>query len=185
MFRRFMDSLTRFVCWAKRNRVVDLPTGIVKVNVGSGLSVSPGWINVDASLNLLFSRLPRFVLRALYSVSGSRQLYSRQQYCDILKKNVFVQHNVEYGLPFPDQSVDFIYSSHLLEHLSPHDARHLLREAHRVLKKGGILRISVPDLERAVSRYEQGDKEELLKALLAASGRGYFVPHRYASTSTC
>jgi predicted SAM-dependent methyltransferase len=49
---------------------------------------------------------------------------------------------------FPDASVDEIYASHVLEHLSHSDKLPAtLREFHRVLKAGGRLRISVPDFE--------------------------------------
>lgn len=49
---------------------------------------------------------------------------------------------------FPDGSVEEIYASHVLEHLGYHS--HLprtLKEFHRVLRPGGIARISVPDFE--------------------------------------
>ncbi len=49
---------------------------------------------------------------------------------------------------FADNSVAEIYISHVLEHLDYRDgARKTLAEFHRVLEPGGVLRISVPDLE--------------------------------------
>ncbi|MCC6428786.1 MAG: methyltransferase domain-containing protein [Phycisphaerales bacterium] len=49
---------------------------------------------------------------------------------------------------FPDASVTEIYASHVYEHLNYHtELRKALKEAHRVLKPGGILRLGVPDLE--------------------------------------
>ena len=49
--------------------------------------------------------------------------------------------------PTDDSTVDFVYSSHFLEHLYRADAQRILRESFRVLKLGGTIRISVPDLE--------------------------------------
>lgn len=47
------------------------------------------------------------------------------------------------GLPFHDNSIDVLFSSHVIEHLrSPYDA---LKEFHRVLKRGGVLLIGVPN----------------------------------------
>jgi predicted SAM-dependent methyltransferase len=49
---------------------------------------------------------------------------------------------------FTDQSVDEIYASHVYEHLGyKEDLPMALREVMRVLKPGGVLRASVPDLE--------------------------------------
>ena len=48
-------------------------------------------------------------------------------------------------LPFESSSFGFIYSEHFLEHLTPSLALELLRECHRILKVGGVLRTVVPD----------------------------------------
>jgi predicted SAM-dependent methyltransferase len=50
------------------------------------------------------------------------------------------------GIPFADGQFDLVYHSHVLEHFDFHGAQKLLRECHRVLAPGGIIRISVPDL---------------------------------------
>ena len=42
--------------------------------------------------------------------------------------------------------MDIVYSSHLLGHLTLKSANQYLREAYRVLKPEGVLRIVVPDL---------------------------------------
>ena len=48
---------------------------------------------------------------------------------------------------FQDGSVNLIYNCHVLEHFKRRDVARVLREWYRVLKSGGILRTSVPDLE--------------------------------------
>jgi predicted SAM-dependent methyltransferase len=49
---------------------------------------------------------------------------------------------------FPDDSVEAIYASHVLEHLGFQQEIHAaLREFRRVLRPGGELRASVPDFE--------------------------------------
>ena len=57
------------------------------------------------------------------------------------------------GFPYPDGSMDVVYSSHVLEHFTRAQGLFLLREAHRVLKPGGILRIVVPNLAASCTEY--------------------------------
>jgi predicted SAM-dependent methyltransferase len=52
--------------------------------------------------------------------------------------------------PFPDASFDYIFSEHMIEHVSYPDARAMLVECHRVLKRGGKIRIATPDLTTLV-----------------------------------
>jgi len=51
--------------------------------------------------------------------------------------------------PFPidDGTFDYVYSEHMLEHISWQNALAMLRECHRVLKPAGTIRIATPDLE--------------------------------------
>ncbi len=48
---------------------------------------------------------------------------------------------------FADTSVDNVYASHVLEHVSQADVLPVLRGVHRILASGGKFLISVPDLD--------------------------------------
>lgn len=50
-----------------------------------------------------------------------------------------------------------IYTSHVIEHLFPQDAEHLLREAKRLLQKNGTIRIVCPDIDLMVGAYASED----------------------------
>lgn len=63
------------------------------------------------------------------------------------------QANIIDGVPLADGTADFVYHSHVLEHLFREDAMRFLQECYRILKPGGILRIAVPDLEDAAREY--------------------------------
>lgn len=54
---------------------------------------------------------------------------------------------------FEKDSVDLIYTSHALEHLSRAEAKMALKRWYEVLKHRGILRISVPDFEKIAGHY--------------------------------
>jgi predicted SAM-dependent methyltransferase len=63
--------------------------------------------------------------------------------------------------PFPDEYFSLIFSEHLLEHLTEAGARSFLRECHRVLQPGGIMRLSTPNLEHEVRAYLKPPAETL------------------------
>jgi predicted SAM-dependent methyltransferase len=54
---------------------------------------------------------------------------------------------------FPDDSVDLMYASHVVEHLPVKKLISTLKEWRRALKPGGTLRISVPDFDNLVEFY--------------------------------
>lgn len=64
-----------------------------------------------------------------------------------------ITHNLTQGIPFPDNSFDVVYHSHLLEHFPKAAAESFLSECCRVLRPQGILRVVVPDLEQIARTY--------------------------------
>jgi predicted SAM-dependent methyltransferase len=56
-------------------------------------------------------------------------------------------------LPFADNSVDFIFNEHFIEHLSVEDGIRANQDFLRVLKPGGVLRIATPDLKVTIDKY--------------------------------
>ncbi|GMV24037.1 MAG: hypothetical protein AMXMBFR58_00680 [Phycisphaerae bacterium] len=70
-------------------------------------------------------------------------------------------------LPYPDHSVDVLFTSHTLEHILPARLGFVLDEFRRVLKpgrlkdgqfSGGLLRVVVPDISLAIRAYTQNDR---------------------------
>ena len=81
----------------------------MKVNLGCGRIVRPGFVNVD--------RYPH--------------------------EGVDVVHDLDQvPWPFPDESVDYIWASHVLEHVA--SLERTIREVHRILRVGGVLEVRVP-----------------------------------------
>ncbi|MEQ9372268.1 MAG: methyltransferase domain-containing protein [Coleofasciculus chthonoplastes F3-SA18-01] len=58
---------------------------------------------------------------------------------------------------FQSNSADLIYACHCLEHFPYAKVPKVLAEWFRVLKKGGILRLSVPDFDQLVNVYKESD----------------------------
>lgn len=108
------------------------------LNLGCGNRTHDAWVNIDHSL--------KASLKALWFV---------RPFLKIPNPAGYLHHNLRDGIPFPDGSADVVYSSHVLEHLERKDALPFMLEIYRVLKRNGILRLVVPDLERAVTAYLQ------------------------------
>ena len=65
-----------------------------------------------------------------------------------------IQHDLTHPLPFPDNSVEQIYSSHVLEHFTyPRPMLDILRDCHRVLRPGGTFSIAVPNARHYLQAY--------------------------------
>lgn len=70
---------------------------------------------------------------------------------------IFKQCDVTKGLPYKDGEVDIVFSSHLLEHLTREEGIRLFQECYRVMKPGGIIRLSIPDTRRITQKYLDGE----------------------------
>lgn len=62
-------------------------------------------------------------------------------------------------LPHEDNTVDFIFSEHFLEHITRPEALGLMKECYRVLKPGAKCRVTVPGLEHVVEDYVNNYKD--------------------------
>ena len=67
-------------------------------------------------------------------------------------------------LPFQDDSLDAVHSSHVIEHISQEAGLQLFKEIYRCLKPGGVCRLSTPDMDLLLERYRLNDWEFFLRA---------------------
>lgn len=91
------------------------------------------------------------------------QLYKILSWVLIDHKESDIDHNFENDskIPLGDNSVSFIYSSHMIEHISDQALKNLLYEAYRLLKPGASLRLEAPDSEIFIEAYKNKDKNIL------------------------
>jgi predicted SAM-dependent methyltransferase len=62
-------------------------------------------------------------------------------------------------LPFPDASFAYAFGEHVLEHLSESQGRRLLEGLFRVVRPGGVVRMTTPDLRKIIALYEDSNPE--------------------------
>ena len=93
-------------------------------NVGAGAFRHPAWTNVDMKSDW----------------------YGGVQNTD---SGVLLEYDLLALVPLPiaTDSAEVVYSSHTLEHIPNDAAENLFREAHRVLKPGGVIRLTMPDID--------------------------------------
>ena len=91
--------------------------------------------------------------------------YWSQLKSDVLYKDlngtmntVMFNHDLRNGVPAVDNSLDLVYHSHMLEHLSYVDGIEFLKDCFRVLKHGARMRVLVPDLELWINAYHNNNK---------------------------
>lgn len=118
---------------------------MVKINLGCGSQIVDEWINVDYSFGAKMAKIPLFPL-----VNRALKLFSMTW-----DKRIFLQ-DLRKPFPWKDGTVDVVYSSHTLEHLTREDGLKFLKESYRILKPGGTIRILVPDLAATVQHYLAG-----------------------------
>ena len=68
--------------------------------------------------------------------------------------------------PFPEDSFQYVYTEHMIEHVPHQQGTHMLQECHRVLRDGGIIRVVTPNLATILGLYHKGlytDQQEYLE----------------------
>lgn len=122
----------------------------IKLNIGCGPTGQiESYDNLDNSPSVILSKFP-LIKKVLFKIG----FISQDQYkatwsavirCDASKK-----------LPYKNDSVYRIYSSHFLEHIPYEKGYKVLKECYRVLQSDGIMRLVVPDLLWHAERYVKG-----------------------------
>lgn len=112
----------------------------MRLHVGCGSTVVPGWVNLDKSPSVYLARVPG--LRA--ALAKVRVLTPEQADADFPPG--IVHADVRNGLSYPDASAAYVYSSHLIEHMARWQAQEFLRECRRVLAPGAPLVMVTPNV---------------------------------------
>lgn len=181
MLARLADSAALFMTHNRVRR--NVPDGC-RINLGSGLTVAPGWIHVDASMHSLLARAPVPLLRWMYRTANTVKWIPEDEYVRRLTGHTFVHADITKRLPFPDGIAQHVYLSHVLEHFYLAEGTRILREIARVLRPGGTVRICVPDLEHVVGLYRQGLRREAVSYFYTDAEAPALRTHRYMYDET-
>jgi len=138
----------------------------MRINVGCGQTPITGWRNFDNSFSVRLAKLPlipdlMFILKILNP--------SQNKFIQFIRSNKIEFGDVARRLPVSDGSVEVLYCSHMLEHLSSKSVLLFLNEAKRIVQHDGILRIAVPDIRKQALKYlKNNDADAFLNKTLLA-----------------
>lgn len=108
-----------------------------KYNLGCGTALYQGYLNIGYWHHLQDD--------AVYKdLNGTSNTY-------------MLNHDLTHGIPAYDNSLDLVYHSHMLEHLSLQEGIIFIGECFRALRSGGMMRLLVPDLELWTKAYLSRD----------------------------
>ncbi len=102
---------------------------------------------------------------------------SRQERIQAMEVSPFFRpfwRSIDGRLDFSDNTFSFVFSEHFFEHIWPDEAYALFRECFRVLRREGVLRISVPDAD--LRTYEGPEPIAFDAGTLAPSRHGWTHP---------
>jgi predicted SAM-dependent methyltransferase len=129
---------------------------MIKLHLGSGKNNLDGWINVDHP-------------RAPIKHGGKPDV----------RMDITVRKGDDSWERYENDSVDYIYTEHTIEHFHYNDCTVMLEECYRVLKPGGRIRIATPDLKFLIDLYNINKtpvQEQYMK--YSCNNRSFeFVPH--------
>lgn len=116
-----------------------------KLHVGCGNILLDDWLNIT------------FDPKEIYGVIENRA------------NKHLLNINITKGFPCSSDSIDTIAAAHFIEHIDLNDCIKFCSEAFRVLRKGGVIRLSCPDLEIYARNYVNGNmgfykNEEITRA---------------------
>jgi predicted SAM-dependent methyltransferase len=71
--------------------------------------------------------------------------------------------------PLPDQSFDYVFSEHVIEHFNYWEGLDMLRESYRIMRPGGRIRVVTPNLSQLVRLFENADDPYIQRKLQAVN----------------
>lgn len=136
----------------------------LKLNLCSGPSIWPGsgWIHVDRVDQAEYLRILREDVSPEMAATWPADQRRLSEYLRAGGKIDFRVHDVREPMAmFADCSVDAIYVGQAIEHFNPvREVPALLAECYALLKPGGVIRITTPDLDTLLDAYRFGRMQQ-------------------------
>ena len=122
---RYENSFTIYSAFADKKLYYNYKKSSKFICFGSGAFYHNRWTNYD------------YPGRSLYYKNIQGNEFEDFQPINLCDKNLV--------LPEKNNSIELIYCSHTLEHIEEKSSKHFMKECFRILKKGGLLRVALPN----------------------------------------
>lgn len=149
---------------------------VKRLHIGAFDQPAPGWYNTDITPHLFIARMPLLPM-LMHRVGALDDQRFLQHQSGVFRQLHYL--NVRRPLRLSANSVEAVFSSHVLEHIAFEDALRLLREVRRVLQPGGVVRTSVPDLDRIVADFVPEEADKTAWMIFESRGRKDKNAHRW------
>jgi len=90
---------------------------------------------------------------------------------DLIAGDIYL--NAAKKFPFPDATFDVIFAEQFIEHLNLATGLFCLKECNRVLKHGGTIRLSTPDMKKLILFYSDENPEVDCETAMARHKRNH------------
>jgi SAM-dependent methyltransferase len=130
----------------------------MKLHIGCGTVYLKGYVNIDGAPDYIAEECPPELL-AQNATEFDR--YYKQGFGTLPGHVVAdLRHNIMDRLPFPNGFVDEIVMYQILEHIPSYGMDRIVADISRVLKVGGALFVSVPDIKITARMLAEAETEE-------------------------
>ena len=147
----------------------------MKLHVACGDIYLKGYINIDIEGELIGKNLPHITTLDNYYTQPFDT--TRTQGKIIVDKKMDITNKWD----FEDDLAYEVVLICAIEHFTPIEARHIVSEAYRVLKSGGMFIIDTPDVIKTVEKYKA--YPDLMSRLLLCSQKNPYSFHRTLYTN--
>lgn len=143
-FMRFFKRLIRFPSSKKsiwkqclNSREEDVVRSATKLHLGCGANILDGWLNVDLVKTYSFPPEMQEIIPSIFIMDATKTF------------------------PFPDNKFEYVYCEDFLEHFEQKDGLSIFAECFRVLKPGGVWRLSTPNLDWILEHLDFRTREKI------------------------
>lgn len=117
--------------------------------------------------------------RKIHLACGKNVLKGWENYDLFPCNNSVTKIDLLQKMNFEDNSIDFIFFEHAIEHFDEVDGFHIIQECYRILKKGGVMRILTPSLDTYVRRFNEWGEDFNTKHRNEFSSRTAFLNYAF------